>query len=339
MLSKQSGLPDFYLSAICAEYMDKYDRFPNLDEIPGANSKPYLSKQLKLDKNNFTEVSNILELTNTSSIEEAVIKLNKNFADLEIEIMPLDKEALVNITNRPVTQQVQEKSINHSKSINNQLLFEDILYKLQKLYGINVNPVTTQEISEQFKNVPGIISKKAFVHNGEIYINTNLASIDSPIHEMMHILMGSIRFSNPELYFSITNAVANSEIFEFYKEQNPNRTLSDVAEEAFIEEFAKLISNSPSNLPFLSNKIQYELQYHAKRVLDTILMGESSIKDYDNKKLFNNSLSSLANLVNSTIDVNNFKGTISIENGGVNRLLSNIKQELFEKKELEEYCQ
>jgi hypothetical protein len=58
-------------------------------------------------------------------------------------------------------------------------------------------------MNENLKNIPEVLSAKAFVHNGKIYINTDRADIDAPIHEMTHMLLGSIRFKNPDLYFDL----------------------------------------------------------------------------------------------------------------------------------------
>lgn len=338
-LLKKSGLPDYYIAAVSSEYLEQYNRFPYLDEIKGVNSKPYLSEILQL-KNNSTKIDNILQVTGKETIEESKIYLNNNFQDLEIDIMPLQTEALVNITNRPVTKKIEPNlNINHSTDLSNELLFEQIIYKLKDLYGIKLNQITCDKINNSdLANIPGIMNSKAFVHNGEIYINTEFADRDAPVHEMMHILMGSIRTSNPDLYFNITNSIIGTSIFEENKFKYPNRTINDTAEEIFIEQFAKLVSLKNDSLKDIPDNIKHELFYHAKRVLDTILMGESSIKDYADNTVFNSSLSELGALVNSTFDVNDFKGTISIENGGIHRLLANKKQELMENNELEEIC-
>jgi hypothetical protein len=46
----------------------------------------------------------------------------------------------------------------------------------------------------QFNTIP---NGYVFEYDGEIYINVDRASVDTPIHEMMHLLIGSLRFSNP----------------------------------------------------------------------------------------------------------------------------------------------
>lgn len=335
-LVKQSGLPEFYVSAICGNFLDEHDRFPYLDEIKGADSSKYLEQQLNL-KHRATSIENILAMTGKQTLQESQIYLNNTFRDVEIEILPLDTEAIIYITKRPETRELSNLDIEHQNNLNSSLLFENIINKLISLYGINIHAVNNDNISE-VANAPGINTAKAFVYNNEIYINTDLADKDAPIHEMMHILMGSLRSSNPSLYFQITNWVASQEIFNQYKENYPNRTMSDVAEEAFVTEFAKLTVSKNSVLQNFPNKVKYELFYNAKRVLDSILMGETSIKDFQDGEVFNSSLSDLCKKVNSSLDVNHTIGSISLYNGEAHRLLANKKQELLENHELEEYC-
>jgi len=45
------------------------------------------------------------------------------------------------------------------------------------------------------------------VKNGNIYINIENSTMDTKVHELMHIFLGGIRYSNPELYFSLVNQV------------------------------------------------------------------------------------------------------------------------------------
>jgi len=52
---------------------------------------------------------------------------------------------------------------------------------------------------------------------------------------MMHILVGGLKTSNPELYYNIMQEMANMEMFEQYKRIYPNRTNEDLAEEMFVE--------------------------------------------------------------------------------------------------------
>ena len=541
-LKERSGISDFILEAICVDFLDKYDRFPYLDEIIGSNSEPYVRKTLQLDEHNSTNIDNILSTTGASTIEQANISLNDQYRDVEVEITPLNKDAIVEITKRPTEDnfdnwteedeilaraprnaegqllapngkvsnltekqyaQVRTKAFkrwfgdwendptNASKIVdengeplivyhytdnenltkfstdfdnyfskaggtknaiffttdnvvpgtednfltsrktklslflniknlekfhgtkddlhkkgttyrevvnksseregsengivftgfddnrkenqtiyivhnpnqiksatgnsglfnrqnnniydpepNGYLVFTQALNKLASLYGIKFNDITDAELnSEKWKSIiPDINSVNAFVYNGQIYINIDKANLDAPIHEMMHILVGSIRFQNPKLY---TELISLAEQFPNYSkliQKFPGRTRNDVNEEIFIEEVSRYLSGLSSNIADITPKLQYEISYNVKRLLDTILMGQDSVKTLTNDRLFSLSLKELAQQVNSSIMKNNFHGTINVENSELHRKLNNIKSDLYNQGTLKEYC-
>ena len=525
-LKERSGISDFILEAICVDFLDKYDRFPYLDEIIGSNSEPYVRKTLQLDEHNSTNIDNILSTTGASTIEQANISLNDQYRDVEVEITPLNKDAIVEITKRPTednfdnwteedeilaraprnaegqllapngnpsnltekqyaqvrtkafkrwfgdwendptnaskivdkngeplivyhespnvfntfdvskkrynvhnvngiwasaidrkgkgygenvyplfinlrnpikTSTKQAKTITELRDLENKalnninsdgaildtidklgyetqyyvknpnqvksatdnsglfnrqnnniydpepngyLIFTNALNKLASLYGIKFNDITDAELnSEKWKSIiPDINSVNAFVYNGQIYINIDKANLDAPIHEMMHILVGSIRFQNPKLY---TELISLAEQFPNYSkliQKFPGRTRNDVNEEVFIEEVSRYLSGLSSNIADITPKLQYEISYNVKRLLDTILMGQDSVKTLTNDRLFSLSLKELAQQVNSSIMKNNFHGTINVENSELHRKLNNIKSDLYNQGTLKEYC-
>ena len=223
---------------------------------------------------------------------------------------------------------------------NGYLVFTNALNKLASLYGIKFNDITDAELnSKKWKSIiPDVNSVNAFVYNGQIYINIDKANLDAPIHEMMHILVGSIRFQNPKLY---TELISLAEQFPNYSkliQKFPGRTRNDVNEEVFIEEVSRYLSGLSSNITDITPKLQYEISYNVKRLLDTILMGQDSVKTLTNDRLFSLSLKELAQQVNSSIMKNNFHGTINVENSELHRKLNNIKSDLYNQGTLKEYC-
>lgn len=332
----QSGIPEPIFYSFANSFVAKHGRFPNLDEIPEANSKSFLFTSLNVDKFNSTSIENVLNSTQTSTVEEATIKLNDTYNDLEINLLPLNTEVILNAVNRP-SEYVDNssESVNISKHINSTVVFNTIFDKLRKLYGISLIPTTSEELSE-IENIPEIQSASAFVYNGNIYINTDLADIDAPIHEMTHMLLGSLRFKNPSLY---TELVSMSEKFpnlESYKLNNPNKTYSDILEELFVEETAKYLSGLSSQINKLDPNIIYEINYNIKRLLDSVLMGDYSVKSLSESDLYNMSLPELAQSVNSQLLQMNNLG--SLDDSSLHRMLGNKKSELMKKGDLREEC-
>ena len=45
-LKNRTDIPGFNFDAICSYYLERYGRFPKLDEIPNTNSIAVLSKKL-----------------------------------------------------------------------------------------------------------------------------------------------------------------------------------------------------------------------------------------------------------------------------------------------------
>jgi hypothetical protein len=75
-------------------------KYPELDQVSEADSSNYLSENIKL-KNDGASISNILNYTKKDNIQDATIELNNKHRDLEVNVLPLNEEALVTITHRP----------------------------------------------------------------------------------------------------------------------------------------------------------------------------------------------------------------------------------------------
>lgn len=540
-LKQRAGISEFILEAVCREFVEKYDRFPHLDELPNSNSEQHLRDSLCVRQNGGASISNILEVTGKETIEEAVVDINNTYRDLETKILPIEENAIVDIVHRPtennfsnvteeeqilanaprnsdgqllapngrvsnltesqyaqvrtknfinwfgdwinnpseaskvvdengeplvvyhytndnltefstnfnnyfaqhggtkkaifftldnvkpgsednfltsrehklslflnirniteykgtkedlhkkgtnyvevINKSAEKNSVNgglvfkglddnrktnqtiyvvhkpnqiksatsniglfsrfnrniHDEAPNSYLVMSNALNKLASLYGITFNEVTDAELnSDQWAGlIPDAQSVNAFVYNGQIYINTDRANIDAPIHEMFHILVGSMRFENPKLYKQLIDSIESLHNYPALVEQYPGRSRNDVNEEIFITELANYFSGLPSQLINLDQKAMHELSYTIKRTLDTILMGEDSVKTVSDDRLYNMSLKDVINAVGSTIATSRFKGFINVEGSELHRTLNNIKSDLLKNGSLEEQC-
>lgn len=336
-LKNKSGIQDSILNIVCRNYLDKYGRFPYLDEIPNVNSESHLTNRFHIH-NNGTKIETILQETGVDTIEEATQNINNEYRDLEVEITPVVDEAIIDITHRPTTNNFDVNPIEVDSNVNSYMVFNNALEKLANLYGIKFNTVTDAELTTpKWQEIaPDIASANAFVYNGEIYINIDRNSVDAPLHELMHILIGSMRFTNPSMYQELVLSVENFPNYQLLVQQYPNRSRNDVNEEIFVTEVSKLLLGLESNLSNLDPKILYEINYNAKRVLDSILMGQDSVKTITD--LYTMSFKELTQAVNSEIMTNKFKGFINMEGSELHRKLNNMKSDLLKNKQLEEYC-
>ena len=224
-------------------FLDAHNRFPKIDEIPFANSSKLLDENIKVStsKQNtkYANIQSILDYTGEDNLKQAQIVLNtKLHPDLEINLLPIGQTVIVQYKRRPLTRKSQEiNEIDTNISLEAQkTIFSDMLYDLQERLGIQFKTITNEELnSDQWKGLIGDARcVNAFVYNGDIYINLDNATFDSPLHELAHILIGNIRFINPTLYSNLLQLVQNIPGINLKMGQYLNRTQNDIIEELFV---------------------------------------------------------------------------------------------------------
>ena len=334
-LKNMSGISEYSLDSFISTFQTKFGRMPELDELPKVNSEPYLNKTLnikKLSTIKSIETNKLLDYTDTTTVEEATIKLNNLYKDLEITLTPFQSFTSIEVKHRPTQYTNIKEPLDIETFLQDSTtILSKQLQKMQKLYGINIIPLSTDEIAEL--GVPNSSLVKGFVKDGNIYVNTDNATLDTKVHELMHIFLGAIRFSNPNLYFSLVNQVEQLPRYEEFSQSFPNRTREDVNEEIFVQEFSKYLTKQPSI--FDSFQDLNMLMYEIYRNLDTLIDGNYSVKSLQESP-FGNTLEELFTKLQSESVINKQYG--SLDDATLHRTLANVKESLMQKKLLEERC-
>lgn len=340
-LKDMSGLSEFSVNSFIKGFSEKYGRFPELDEIPYANSEEHLNKQLDIKStkdSKYTTIDKLQEITGTNTPQEAMISINREHTDLEVHLNPLNSAVIVETLHRPTEyneDEIEEKSINFDGSReSNSVILRNALDRLQKYYGIQMIPITKSELnSPVFEGLP-VSEAQAFILNGNIYVNTDSATVDAPIHEQLHLFLGSIRFGNPNLYFQLVQSTEQLPNFEILAQEFPGRTMSDIQEEIFVNELAKYITGQSSMFDNIDQPIINTIMYNIKRDIDSIVFGKQSVKSLSS--IFNKSLIQLAEELNSdNFDIDTL-GTL--DDATIHRIMANTKEELINKNELMQDC-
>lgn len=55
--------------------------------------------------------------------------------------------------------------------------------------------------------IPNAGRTNAFIYNGEVYLNVDRATTADSLHEFAHLIMGSMKRTNPGLYYGRTGGV------------------------------------------------------------------------------------------------------------------------------------
>lgn len=320
-------------------FIQEHQRAPYVDELRGISTEKYLKNNLRLSKYNGLLNSRLFEYTGKPTILESNIYLNDKFRDLDVSILPLEESSIVTIQKRPSEYDINPTTtVNQvSDNINSYEVFKNCWETLYTKHGIKTNLITSKELfSDEFKDIiQYVYGKKGFIYNGDIYLNLDNMSVDTPLHELTHLLVGSLRFKNPELYQQLVSSVEQIPGYEYYANKYVGRTRNDINEEIFVDQLSKLFSGEESELSKLDENTIYEINYNINRILDSVLMGSFSTKSINMFDMFNLSLKDVATIVNSSIMANTFDGSLSKDH----RLLNNLKSSLLKSHELEEICE
>ena len=339
-----SGLPEEQYRSLASRFVDEFGRYPYLDEIPHANSLPVLAKNLKATESGNVNNENIFKYTQTQDIKSANIAINDIHRDLRVKIYPFDKTSIVRVQKRPNEwEDFAREPLSYEDKVSDGLnsnIWGKIADHLSNYYGINIKLTNNEELnsSEELSPLIDTRTTNAFIYNGDIYINADNARTDAPIHEMMHLLVGSLKFSNPDLYNGVVSIAEQLPRYKKISKEFVNRAKSDIDEEIFISEFSKYVTGQSSELDKLGEQPLKEIFYNVYRVLDSTVFGDLSVKSIAPDMLFKMPLDRLCKAVNSDLITSKFSGTLNLNDASLNRILANKKSDLMKSKELQEIC-
>lgn len=339
---KMSGLSDPEYDAFASDFVEKYNRYPHLDEIPKANSEPVLVEKLKIS-NNYVENQRVVDTMRADNLDDANIKINDLHRDLTVKIYPLGETSIIDVKHRPteyITDMPKPYVESEFSPGKNNGVWLKIANELADYYGIKINLINNNILAlpEWKDKVLDAKTANSFIYNGDIYLNTDNARIDSPIHEMLHILVGSLRFSEPELYDAVTQMAETLPGYKIKSAAFKDRTRSDINEELFISEFSKYITGQKSLISELEEPVIQKMFYNIYRVLDSSIFGVQSAKTIDRSNIFRCSVIDLCKLLGSDLLNNNYSGTIDVNGASVHRVMENKKSELMRSGALKEVC-
>lgn len=223
------------------------------------------------------ELLNIADAINNSDINYYYIESRKYLKNKgwEYKIIPTEKN------------QIQEYKKQQTAPIS--LWMEAISTTLNNQFGVPIHLLTSEEVSKQLSNVADPNIDKAFIYNGEVYVNTSIASTNDLLHEHIHLILGVLK-SNPELrsnYEKLLNLVLNTDEgrFTLNKLQDRYQGLSqmDLAEEVFAKLFSNYVRrHTTMQTDQVFNASENQLKQITKSIFNTNI---GDIKDFYGKSL------------------------------------------------------
>lgn len=164
-----------------------------------------------------------------------------------------------------------------------------IATSLESQFGVRINLVTSGEVKDDFKDIANPNFDKAFIYNGEIYVNTSIASTTDLLHEHVHLILGVLK-TNPELRSNyegllqmIVNTKEGQETLNKIKDQYIGLSQMDLAEEVFANLFSEYVRNNTSGqTEQIFTASEEQLQKLTSSIFNTNI---TNIKSFYNRSL------------------------------------------------------
>lgn len=112
--------------------------------------------------------------------------------------------------------------------------------------GVNVNMLTSNEIQEKFPDID-VNTDRAFIKDGEIYINTTIAKSSDLLHEYTHLILGllkidrNLRGNYENLLNYVVSTSKGKELFKSLKDIYTESSEMDIREEVFVKLFSSYV--------------------------------------------------------------------------------------------------
>jgi len=132
---------------------------------------------------------------------------------------------------RPEISEVQYKGKTLKQMKVSSKVMIDILNFFKETYDTDIQYINSGEIEYLF---PGFGNETAFVKNGIIYMNSDKATLDAPVHELGHLYLSYIKYNDPTMYnYIITESLKNTTLGNEIKSVRDNLSDIELGEEIF----------------------------------------------------------------------------------------------------------
>lgn len=295
VIANDSNQETHYLSTF------KYKKIDNIESI----KKLYSGESVKLYNN---------KLTYTQTIKSNVGDLKYNA--LSNTLVKESKE--LNLNNNLIIERESRQYLNN------------VLEFFKNKFNVNYQ-VISNEFFENNKEFSLYKDSKGFVKDGVVYINQDLYTIDTPIHEFAHIYINIIKNSNPALYTKIVELALNSNNYISQRVRNKYESLSeeDLGEEIFVTYLGLFATNEldlnlleEGNFIDKAKRVIKDFYSNVKSIFSSLGINTNNIENLTLIDLLKSTKTELLNDIEFNLDKNVIKTPIK---DGINDLFKEFK--------------
>lgn len=119
-----------------------------------------------------------------------------------------------------------------------------LVNRLRDVYSLNFRMLNSEDIANIYDTQNNKLShNRAFVSGKDIVINTDLASMADPLHELGHIVLAGMKSTDPDLYDEMISTVQSHPRYNDIASNYPELTGNDLHEEVFTTVFGERYRN------------------------------------------------------------------------------------------------
>lgn len=225
-------LPEIFKQVLNGTLADFRKVFSNVEDIETLDTPEkaaafvYLfTKGLKTAENKNTDINQLIK-SNSKLGKEIVDQINKaETKSYLVEEMRGNIATLKYLENNGNKIDITGKFGNEAATKPTTASMEQAVKYFNEKFGIAINTMSQTELNDFGKqNNIDVKNARAFIYNGQIYINSSNANVSDVFHEMAHIFLGVLKAKYPKSY---------QEVISKYQQKPKFRTNLDYINEAY----------------------------------------------------------------------------------------------------------
>lgn len=305
---------------------DLRDLQVRLSSYPNSQSKFDVYKK---DDKIYTTLDNITRITELS-------ELNPDFTF----VMPFGFDMNTQRF-KSKTKPIQKKSDNYYQiNLDSKEVIKSIADNFMSMYSGKLHFIDN-EIANTY---PDELAKnaKAFIENGEVYINLDKADISDPLHEFTHIILSGLKYKYPEIYYHLLSLVENDPVHKILMsdESYKNKHGSDLKEEVFVQIMSRYFKNKMDEWKHNNEFVNTDVQI--KDILSDIFKIDNSQKkkfsDSDIHDLMSSNVDNILEIFGSKLINVDFGNILGISYVQMNQKAASLKNYLIERGIIKKDC-
>lgn len=278
-----SKLPEIFNQVLNGTLADFRKVFPDIEGIETLNTPEkaaafvYLfTKGLKTAENKNTDINQLIK-NNQKLGKETVDEINKaETKSYLVEEMRGKIATLKYLENNGNKIDITGKFGDEAATKPTTASMEQAVQYFNEKFGININTMSKTELDDFGKqNKIDVKNARAFIYDGQIYINSSNANVSDVFHEMAHIFLGVLKANYPDSYQAVIAKYQQKPKFrtnlDYINEAYTNFAMQDRLEECvadmiadqmfqkqslikefkgqdFLEDFKLIFDNFPKNV-------------------------------------------------------------------------------------------